>query len=67
MSEFIERYQLPEVAVDSQLNKRLQYQIEYNQKVIESLLKIVILCRKQGLAYRGHPDDQIEFSDIRRS
>ena len=64
MSEFIERYQHPEVAVDSQLNKRLQYQIECNQKVIESLLKIAILCGKQGLAYCRHHDDQIDFSDM---
>ena len=64
MSEFIERYKHPEVAVDTQLNKRLQHQMECNQKVIESLLKVVILCGKQGLAYRGHCDDLIDFSDL---
>lgn len=35
--------------------------IENNQKVIESLLKIVILCGKQGLALRGHRDDKINW------
>ena len=64
MSEFIERYKHPEVAIDTQLNKRLQHQMECNQKVIESLLKIVIFCGKQGLAYRGHRDDLIDFSDL---
>ena len=29
-----------------------------NQKVVESLLKIVILCGKQGIALRGHRDDR---------
>ena len=46
MSEFIERYKHPEVAVDTQLNKRLQHQMESNQKVIESLLKVVIFLWK---------------------
>ena len=64
MSEFIEQYQYHKVTIESQLNIRLQYQIECNQKIIESLLKIVILCGKQGLAYHGHRDDQIDFSDM---
>ena len=28
-----------------------------------SLLKIVLLCGKQGLAFRGHRDDQVDWSD----
>ena len=32
--------------------------METNQKVIESLLRIVILCGKQGLALGGHRDDR---------
>ena len=34
-----------------------------SQHVIESLLKIVILCGKQGLALRGHRDDWINWTD----
>ena len=37
------------------------------QKVIESLLRIVILCGKQGLALRGHRDDQIDWQSVERS
>ena len=37
--------------------------MESNQKVIESLLKIVLLCGKQGLALRGHRDDTINWED----
>ena len=28
---------------------------------IESLLKVLILCGKQGLALRGHRDDRIDW------
>ena len=35
-----------------------------NQKVVESLLKIVMLCGKQGLALRGHRDDKIDWSHV---
>ena len=38
--------------------------IRSNKQVIESLLKIVILCGKQGLALRGHRDDHISWSDV---
>ena len=34
-----------------------------NQKVVESLFKIVMLCGKQGLALRGHRDDHINWSE----
>ena len=36
--------------------------MERNQHVIESLLKIVLLCGKQGLAFRGHRDDRVDWS-----
>ena len=42
----------------------MQKIMESNQKVVESLLKIVLLCGKQGLALRGHRDDKIIWSDI---
>lgn len=35
--------------------------------MIESLLQIVILCGKQGLALRGHRDDRIEWQSEERS
>ena len=37
--------------------------MEENQKVIESLFKVILLCGKQGLALRGHRDDQINWDD----
>ena len=47
MSEFIERYIHPEVAIDTQLNKRLQHQMECNQEINKSLLKIVIFVESK--------------------
>ena len=32
-----------------------------NQEVIESLLRIIILCGKQGFALRGHRDDHVDW------
>ena len=41
--------------------------METNQKVIESLLHIIILCGKQELALRGHRDDRIDWHAGERS
>ena len=41
--------------------------MESNQKVIESLLKIVMLCGKQGLALCGHRDNTIDWEDEEKS
>lgn len=35
--------------------------MEDNQRVIESLLKVILLCGKQDLALRGHRDEHIEW------
>ena len=63
MKDFINRYENPTQAVDVTLQSRMQQIMERNQHVIESLLKIVLLCGKQGLASRGHRDDQVDWSD----
>ena len=41
--------------------------MESNKKVIESLLKIVMLCGMQGLALCGHRDDGINWEDCNGS
>lgn len=63
MSEFVARFEHPSEAIDTQLNKETKERMEENQKVIESLLKIVMLCGKQGIALRGHRDDHIVWTD----
>ena len=59
--EVLHRYENPSHGVDTLLNSESCRIIENNQ-VIESLLKIVILCGKQGLALHGHRDDKINWN-----
>ena len=61
MEEFIARYENPSHTVDTLLDKEVKQVFETNQKVVESLLKVAILCGKQGLALRGHRDDGIHW------
>ena len=67
MTEFLTRYESPSQAVDVILSSQVKQTMETNQKVIESLLRIVILCGKQGLALRGHRDDKIDWQSDERS
>lgn len=61
MDEFLRRYNNPSQAVNTLLESEAHQIIERNRKVIESLLKIVILCGKQGIAFRGHRDDNVNW------
>ena len=63
MDEFIGRYENQSKAIDVMLHTKLMERLEHNQHVIESLLKVVILCGKQGLALRGHRDDLVDWKD----
>ena len=44
------------------IDSELQRVMEANQKVLGSLIKIVLLCGKQGLALRGHHDDKVSWT-----
>ncbi len=63
MVEFIARYKNPSHSIAMILDKQAQKIMLNNQKVVQSLLKIVILCGKQGLALRGHRNDHIDWSE----
>lgn len=54
-------------AVDAVLNHQVRQIMETNQKVVESLLHIVILCGKQELALCDHRDDRIDWQAGERS
>ena len=41
--------------------------MEANKKVLESLFKIILLCRKQGFPLRGHRDDSISWLEEEES
>ncbi len=61
MREFLSGYEHPTNSVDIIIDTAAKQLIERNKKVIVSLLKIVMLCVKQGLPLRGHRDDRVEF------
>ena len=63
MEEFLVRYRNPSQGVNTLLDNKAKKIMDTNQKVIESLLKIVILCGKQGIALCGHRDDGIHWED----
>ncbi len=63
MREFLATYEHPSQAINTRLDDVAQKQLEENQQVIESLFKIVMLLGKQGLAFRGHRDDNVEWTE----
>ena len=63
MGEFLAQYENPSQSISTILDSELQRVMETNQKVVESLLKIVLLCGRQGLALRGHWDDRITWTE----
>ena len=65
MGEFLARYKNPSQSVNMIFDKEAQKIMFNNRKVVESLLKIVLLCGKQGLALRGHRDDHVNWSEAR--
>ena len=57
MYEFLATYEEPSKAINTQLDSQAQKQLEENQLVIESLFKVTMLLRKQGLTFHGHRGD----------
>ena len=48
--------------IATHLNAQVQKTMENNREVTESLLRVV-MCGKQGLALRGHRDDNIAWTN----
>lgn len=63
MREFLATHKHPTQAVNVRLDDVARKQLEDNQQVIESLFKVVMLLGKQGLPFRGHRDDNIEWME----
>ena len=63
MNEFVARFQRPSEAINVKFDKEAQKRMDENQGVIQSLLKVVMLCGKQGLALRGHRDDHVAWTE----
>ena len=62
-SAFLDCYGNPSQAIDTVLVSEARKQMEANKKVISSLLEIVLLCGKQGIAFCGHRDDCFNWED----
>ena len=58
MTEFLARYENLDRSISVVMDSELQRVMETNQKVLKSLIKIVLLSGKQGLALRRHRDDK---------
>ena len=54
MSEFLARYENPSQTIGTIFDQEAKDRLVEKKKVVESLLKVVLLCGKQGLALRGH-------------
>lgn len=67
MTEFITRYQEFSAAINMQMQVQVaaQKRMVDNQTVIESLLKVILLCGKQGLALHGHRHHNIDWEEKR--
>ena len=61
MCEFLARYEDLSQSVNTIIESEVQKTMKKNQEVIESLLRIIILCGKQGFALRGHRDDHVDW------
>lgn len=64
MKEFLNRYRNPTKSIDVAFEREMQQQMDDNQKVLESLFRIIILCGKQGIPLRGHRDDNIPWFEM---
>ena len=53
MRELVSHYKHPTAAVNVVMDTAAKQLMEKNEKVIESLLKIIMLCGKQGLPFVG--------------
>ena len=63
VSECITRYQQPSAAIDIHKQVVAKRRLEDNQRVIESLFKVILLCGMQGLGLCGHRNDHIKWDN----
>ena len=52
------------VPIDQQINNLLQQQIKRNRKILKSLFKTIIFCRRNNIALRGPRDDDRQNASL---
>ena len=63
MDKFLSRFRQPSEIVSTKLDSKAKEIVQNNLQVVESLIKMILLCGKQGLALQGHCDDGIDLDD----
>ena len=63
MSEFLAQYEIPSQTISTIFDQAAKDRSVENKQVVECLLKVVLLCGKQGLALRGHRDDNVLWTE----
>ena len=64
MGNFLTNMRREAVPIDQQINNLLQRQISKNRKILKSLFKTVIFCRKNNIALRGRRDDDPQNASL---
>ena len=57
MGAYMQTAEQPDKAIDRLIDVERQRIVGRNTNVLKALFDIVLLCRKQGIALRGHRDD----------
>ena len=63
MTEFLARHENPSQTISTIFEQDAKRRMAENKKVVESLFKIVLLCGKQGIPFRGHRDDNVNWTE----
>lgn len=59
---FLHNYSNPSARVDSQLMKVRDQTVDENKHILKQIILAVEFLAKQGLPFRGHRDDKVDFS-----
>ena len=61
---FRQNYQNPEARVHTHLLKQQDKQVNENKEILRHIVMAVELLAKQGLSFRGHRDDRVDFGVV---
>ena len=65
MENFVKTWENVEARVDYILDKRLKERVAKNRNILESIIRCIKFCGRQGIALRSHRDDEtIKKSDV---
>ena len=62
-SSFVSIMQGRQLTVEEQMNKAVSETVTKNRQVLKSILDVVVTLGRQGLAFRGHRDSEVNHAD----